>query len=153
MLLRRDTPEGQLWRTALRAQVAILETSLQPDDATSAFPPDSPGETANESPPKARLWRELADLFEKFLLGTCGRAVAQPSSSLPTPESLTADEELENLLLNCLCSKVLSRCLTSPPEVSPIYSPHFFFSPTFCFHSVFFPTLPFFDFTTALHLP
>eukprot|EP00897_Mesotaenium_endlicherianum_P010459 jgi/Mesen1/9441/ME000626S08699 len=88
------------------------------------------GAGAGAGPGRARLWKEVADVFEKFLLGACGRAASVVGGGSGGEESggagggggqaaegLRSDEELEALVLDALCNKVLLCCRDAPEEV------------------------------------
>jgi len=70
-------------------------------------------------PSRVRMWRELADVFETFLVGACGRALPADAQKGPprAPESPESDEMLEALALDALCNEALAKCADAPRDV------------------------------------
>lgn len=113
MATRRDLPDGSLWRTAVEAFNHILVddiTSLQSNSQSFGSKVDLP----SSGPGRSRFWKEVADTYETFLLGSCGRAF--PSEIL-SPAILKADESLEANVLEVLCNRVLNSSIDAPVEV------------------------------------
>ncbi|XP_008450757.2 uncharacterized protein LOC103492245 isoform X2 [Cucumis melo] len=107
MTTRREHPDGALWRLAVEGFNQILSDDVQ-NLTTNVLP-----ETCTSKPARTRIWKEVADVYEIFLVGYCGRAI---SSSLP-PGSMEANESLEMTLLNILGDKILKSPLDAPHDV------------------------------------
>ncbi|XP_042513144.1 protein MON2 homolog isoform X2 [Macadamia integrifolia] len=98
MATRRDTPDGALWRLAVEGFNRILVDDVNTTNINH-------GRDSNVSrTARIRLWKEVADIYEIFLVGSCGRAL--PSNVL-SPSALKADESLEMTILNVLGDKIL----------------------------------------------
>ncbi|GBG74470.1 hypothetical protein CBR_g18881 [Chara braunii] len=137
MAIRRDEPKLALWRTAVGGFEKVLETSLLPDSATGrqgASYEVRPEQQSHglqhpvhsgslyvdadvEAGWRLRMWKEVVDLFEGFLVGTCGRAMITQASERISPDQQKADEQLEFLVLDLLCDKVLVSCQDAPMDV------------------------------------
>ncbi|KAJ0968675.1 hypothetical protein J5N97_021552 [Dioscorea zingiberensis] len=65
-------------------------------------------------PQGARFWKEVADVYETFLVGSCGRALP---SDAPTVDVLKADEFIEINFLNVLGEKVLTTQMDAPTDI------------------------------------
>jgi hypothetical protein len=63
---------------------------------------------------RARFWKEVADVYETFLVGSCGRVL---SSDVPSADSVTADESLEMTVLTVFGDCVLKQQKEAPVEV------------------------------------
>ncbi|XP_038879345.1 protein MON2 homolog isoform X2 [Benincasa hispida] len=107
MTTRREHPDGALWRLAVEGFNQILSDDVQ-NLTMNALP-----ETCTSKPARTRIWKEVADVYEIFLVGYCGRAL---SSSLPSV-SVKANESLEMTLLNILGDKILKSPLDAPYDV------------------------------------
>lgn len=107
MTTRRENPDGALWRLAVEGFNQILLDDVQ--NLTMNVLP----EPCTSKPARTRIWKEVADVYEFFLVGYCGRAL---SSSLPSG-SLKANEGLEMTLLNILGDKILKSPLDAPHDV------------------------------------
>ncbi|KAK6233045.1 hypothetical protein SCA6_003118 [Theobroma cacao] len=106
MTTRRDNPDGSLWRLAVEGFNRILV-----DDVSKlAVECDS----KISKPARLRIWKEVADIYEIFLVGYCGRAL--PSNSLPAV-TLKDDESLEMTILNILGEKILKSPIDAPIEI------------------------------------
>ncbi|KAI4378915.1 hypothetical protein MLD38_016333 [Melastoma candidum] len=102
MTSRRENPEGDLWRSAAEGFNRIVL-----DDANKWLV----GVNSSISrQARIRFWKEVADVYDVFLIGYCGRALS--SNRLPAAV-LQADESLEMTILNILADKLL----TSPTDV------------------------------------
>lgn len=108
MMTRRDNPESSLWRVAVEGFNRILV-----EDVSGSARNDRPDLKFNKLL-KTRVWKEIADLYEIFLVGYCGRAL--PSNSL-SAEALKADESLEITILNNLGDKILQSPTDAPADV------------------------------------
>ncbi|KAJ6384364.1 hypothetical protein OIU78_027638 [Salix suchowensis] len=75
---------------------------------------DSPDDLKISKTASMRIWKEVADVYEIFLVGYCGRAI--PSNSLSS-EALKADEALEMTVLNILGDKILKSPIDAPSEI------------------------------------
>ncbi|KAH0659400.1 hypothetical protein KY289_028148 [Solanum tuberosum] len=103
MITRRDNPDGSLWRLALEGFSCILL-----DDIRKLTRNAGPELTITR-PARMRIWKEVADIFEIFLIGNCGRALSVMVDS--------ADESLEMNLLNILGDKILKSQIDAPLEI------------------------------------
>ncbi|KAI8555868.1 hypothetical protein RHMOL_Rhmol05G0207500 [Rhododendron molle] len=108
MTTRRDSPEGSLWRLAVEGFNRVLV------DDTSKLTATRGSDQIIGKPSRIRLWKEVADVYEIFLLGYCGRAL--PPNSLST-STLAADESLEMNVLDILGDKILKSQIDAPPDV------------------------------------
>lgn len=108
MTTRRDSPDGTLWRTAVEGFNNILL-----DDVNKLAVNSGPDPTISK-PARMRVWKEVADVYEIFLVGYCGRAL--PSKSL-SDMALKADEALEMTILNFLGDKILQAQIDAPVDV------------------------------------
>lgn len=107
MTTRREHPDGALWRLAVEGFNQILSDDVK-NLTTNVLT-----ETCTSKPARTRIWKEVADVYEFFLVGYCGRAI---SSSLPSG-SMEANESLEMTLLNILGDKILKSPLDAPHDV------------------------------------
>lgn len=108
MTTRRDNPDSALWRLAVEAFNRVLVDFVL---KTTNGGPDS-GIT---KPVRTRIWKEIADVYEIFLVGYCGRALSSNSLSAVV---LEADESLEMTILNILGDAVLKLPIDTPMDVS-----------------------------------
>ncbi|MCO5552454.1 hypothetical protein L7F22_005965 [Adiantum nelumboides] len=115
MCTRRDAPFGSLWRTATTAFNSIL---LKDTVSVSLLERPSKGQTERLSsgPGRPRFWKEVADVYEAFLVGSCGRAVTVSTESL-SEDYLKADEIIEQNVLEVLCNTILKACQTASSEI------------------------------------
>ncbi|XP_024978290.1 protein MON2 homolog isoform X2 [Cynara cardunculus var. scolymus] len=98
MITRRENPDGGLWGLAVKSFNQLLVDDIEKLACLSA--PD----LTNNRHARIRLWKEVADVYEIFLVGYCGRAL--PSNSLAAI-SKEDDESLEMELLDVLGDKIL----------------------------------------------
>jgi hypothetical protein len=136
-ITRRDMPDSDLWRVAVRSFKQILDSVLgAPETAPDwniASPPAEAIDSASienwtealqrrldsQTPEtlgelgRPRLWKELAELFEEFLLGACGK----PQLGGVPADVAKSDEQLEGVALDTLCERVLAHCREAPEEV------------------------------------
>ncbi|KAJ8556427.1 hypothetical protein K7X08_029818 [Anisodus acutangulus] len=103
MITRRDNPDGLLWRLAVEGFSCILL------DDISELTENAGPELTITRPARMRIWKEVADIFEIFLIGYCGRALSVMVDS--------ADESLEKNLLDILGDKVLKSQIDAPIEI------------------------------------
>ncbi|OMO62280.1 hypothetical protein CCACVL1_22908 [Corchorus capsularis] len=108
MTTRRDNPDGALWRIAVEGFNRVLV------DDVSKLAADSGLDLKTSKPARLRIWKEVADIYEIFLVGYCGRAL--PSNSL-SAVTLKGDESLEMTLLNVLGEKILKSPIDAPIEI------------------------------------
>ncbi|KAK9292717.1 hypothetical protein L1049_020696 [Liquidambar formosana] len=108
MTTRRDCPDGALWRVAVEGFNRILVDDV--NKLVNNYGPDP----SISRPARIRIWKEVADVYEIFLVGYCGRAL--PSNSL-TSMVLKADESLEMTILNILGDKILKSRSDAPIEI------------------------------------
>ncbi|XP_078175701.1 ARM repeat superfamily protein isoform X2 [Carex rostrata] len=104
MNTRRDNPTGSLWRISLDCF-----NKLVADDGRSPSLLDAKTETTTYRLTRARLWKEVADVYEIFLVGSCGRAL--------TSDVLKADELIEMNFLKVLGEHVLKGQVDAPVEI------------------------------------
>jgi hypothetical protein len=108
MTTRRDNPDGSLWRVAVEGFNRIIV------DDVSGFTLNCGTDSKISKTASMRIWKEVADVYEIFLVGYCGRAI--PSNSISS-EALRADEALEMTILNILGDKILKSPIDAPSEV------------------------------------
>ncbi|XP_050223198.1 uncharacterized protein LOC126673214 isoform X2 [Mercurialis annua] len=108
MTTRRDNPDGSLWRLAVEGFNRVLVEDLR--KSATNFISDS---RINRSA-RMRIWKEVADVYEIFLVGYCGRAI--PSNSL-SAETLKADEALEMTFLHILGDEILTSPIDAPIDI------------------------------------
>lgn len=107
MNTRRDSPKGSLWRLAVEGFNRILICDLMEANNNINLDP------LMYRHARARLWKEVADVYDIFLVGSCGRAL----SSDGTAESLMADEVIEMTVLNVLADMILNGQIDAPVEI------------------------------------
>uniref|UniRef100_A0A6M2EVZ0 Protein MON2 homolog n=1 Tax=Populus davidiana TaxID=266767 RepID=A0A6M2EVZ0_9ROSI len=108
MTTRRDNPDGSLWRVAVEGFNRIIV------DDVSRITLNCGTDSKISKTASMRIWKEVADVYEIFLVGYCGRAI--PSNSLSS-EALRADEALEMTILNILGDKILKSPIDAPSEI------------------------------------
>lgn len=108
MTTRRDNPDSALWRLAVEAFNHVLI------DYVTKLINGGPDSTISK-PVRTRIWKEIADVYEIFLIGYCGRAL--PSNSI-SAVVLEADESLEMSILNILGDTILKLPVDTPLDVS-----------------------------------
>lgn len=108
MTTRRDNPDGSLWRLAVEGFNRILV-----DDASNSTI-NARSDSGASKPARARIWKEVADVYEVFLVGYCGRAL--PSDSFSTVDVKT-DESLEMTILQILGDKILKSPIDAPIDI------------------------------------
>lgn len=108
MTTRRDNPDGSLWRVAVEGFNRIIV------DDISGITLNCGTDSKISKTASMRIWKEVADVYEIFLVGYCGRAI--PSNSLSS-EALRADEALEMTILNILGDKILKSPIDAPSEI------------------------------------
>ena len=113
MATRRDNPEGALWRLAVEGFNHILVDDV--NKLTMNYGPD----TVISRSGRIRIWKDIADVYEIFLVGYCGRAL--PPNSL-SAAALKADESLEINILDTLGDKILKLQIDAPPDVISLLS-------------------------------
>lgn len=116
MATRRDSPKEKLWKTAVNSFISVLRGALINDIV------DSKHDIAQENPVasgtiRSRFWKEVADVYDKFMVGACGRAISLPAGVTIEPEVLDADEQAENMVLSFLADELLTCCQDAPREV------------------------------------
>lgn len=113
MTTRREYPDGALWRLAVEGFNRIVL-----DDASKLAMNSTPESSVNKST-RIRFWKEVADVYDIFLVGYCGRAL--PSNNLAT--SMHEDDEaLEMTVLNVLGDKILDFPIDASTDVSFLVS-------------------------------
>lgn len=108
MTTRRDNPNGTLWKVAVDGFNNVLI------DAISRIGMENKVDQNSYKILRANIWKEVADVCEIFLVGSCGHVL---SSSSPSVEALEADEFIEMNLLNILVDRVLKSQTDAPLEV------------------------------------
>ncbi|KAJ8760664.1 hypothetical protein K2173_017642 [Erythroxylum novogranatense] len=106
LMTRRDNPDGSLWRLAVEGFNHILVDDLC--DVTKNQDSKIP------RPVRMRIWKEVADVYEIFLVSYCGRAI--PASTL-SAATLKADEALEMTILHILGDKILKSPVDAPLDI------------------------------------
>lgn len=109
MTTRRDNPDGSLWRSAVEGFNRIFGDDIS--KVAVDYGPDS----KNSKPARMRVWKEVADVYEIFLVGYCGRALPPNSLSAAT---LKDDEFLEMTIVNIMGEGILKSPIDAPIEVS-----------------------------------
>ncbi|KAH9688322.1 ARM repeat superfamily protein [Citrus sinensis] len=109
MTTRRDNPDSSLWRLAVEGFNHILV-----DDVTK-LAANFWQDMKISRPARLRVWKEVADVYEIFLVGYCGRAL--PSNSLSAVALSGADESLEMSILDILGDKILKSPIDAPFDV------------------------------------
>ncbi|KAJ7563609.1 hypothetical protein O6H91_03G117100 [Diphasiastrum complanatum] len=116
MAMRRDSPDASIWKTAVTAFNNILEQSFA-DDLASEQKLSEKRSLVNDGPRRPQFWKELAESYENFLVGACGRAATLSSDETVPSDSLKTNELLEARVLDVLCGKVFAVCQDAPHEV------------------------------------
>uniref|UniRef100_A0A1D1Z879 Protein MON2 n=1 Tax=Anthurium amnicola TaxID=1678845 RepID=A0A1D1Z879_9ARAE len=107
MVTRRDNPNGMLWRLAVEGFNRILI------DDVARLNMDQGNEQVVNRSTRTRLWKEVADVYDIFLVGSCGHAI---SSDAFSAEMLNADESLDMAILNVLGDVILKAQLDAPSD-------------------------------------
>ncbi|XP_043815885.1 protein MON2 homolog isoform X2 [Manihot esculenta] len=108
MTTRRDNPDGSLWRSAVEGFNLVLA------DDFCKFSGNFGSDSRISRPIRTRVWKEIADVYEIFLVGYCGRAI--PSNSL-SAAAHKADEALEMTILDVLVDKILKSPTDAPVDI------------------------------------
>ncbi|KAJ8475568.1 hypothetical protein OPV22_019295 [Ensete ventricosum] len=108
MSTRRDNPNGTLWKVAVDGFICVLINAITGVNSENKF-----DQNIYKSF-RASLWNEVADVYEIFLIGSCGRVL---SSRTPLVEALLADEVIEMNVLSTLGDKVLRSQIDAPLEI------------------------------------
>ncbi|TYH46050.1 hypothetical protein ES332_D11G308900v1 [Gossypium tomentosum] len=108
MTTRRDNPDDSLWRLAVKGFNRMLVGDISETTVDSG--PDS----KFSKPARLRIWKKVADVYEIFLVGYCGRAL--PSNSL-SPATLKDDESLEMTIVDILGEQILKSPIDAPIEI------------------------------------
>ncbi|BAF06308.2 Os01g0772700 [Oryza sativa Japonica Group] len=108
MNTRRDNPKGTLWRVSAECFNRVLVDEVTHDSA------DCKSGMSSYKFSRARFWKEVADVYETFLVGSCGRVL---SSDVPSVDSVTADETLEMAVLTVFGDNVLKLQKDAPVEL------------------------------------
>ena len=116
MSTRRDSPKGKLWKTAVNAFISVLRNALICDTANSEYHVSQETLVASGTI-RSRFWKEVADVYDKFMVGTCGRAIPQAADVSVEPEVLDADERVQSMVLSFLTDELLTCCQDAPREV------------------------------------
>ena len=110
-MTRRDNPDGSLWKVAAEGFNRLLVEDVK----TCSVGGDTDLKTSKTA--RIRIWKEIGDVYEIFLVGYCGRALS--SNSLP-PAALKANETLEMALVDGLGDIILKSSVDAPREVSSL---------------------------------
>ncbi|KAH6772485.1 ARM repeat superfamily protein [Perilla frutescens var. frutescens] len=108
MTTRRDDPDGTLWRLAVDGFHRILIDDVR--NVKPALETDLPITRSS----RIHVWKEVADVYELFLVGHCGRAL--PSNRHSTAAHQT-DESVEMNILDILGDKILMSDADLPPDI------------------------------------
>lgn len=110
-MTRRDNPDGSLWKVAAEGFNRLLVEDVK----ICSVGGDTDPKISKTG--RIRIWKEIGDVYEIFLVGYCGRALS--SNSLPAA-ALKANETLEMALLNGLGDIILKSTVDAPREVSSL---------------------------------
>ena len=108
MITRRDNPNGALWRSAVEGFNRIVV------DDVCKLAVDGGLDSSISKASRTRIWKEVADVYEIFLVGYCGRALPSDSPSIAV---VKADESLEMTTLDILGDKILKSPIDAPHDV------------------------------------
>ncbi|KAF2552935.1 hypothetical protein F2Q68_00036618 [Brassica cretica] len=108
MMTRRDNPDGSLWKVAAEGFNRLLVEDVKICSAGGDI------DLKISKTARMRIWKEIGDVYEIFLVGYCGRALS--SNSLPAA-ALNANETLEMALLDGLGDVILKSTVDAPREV------------------------------------
>ncbi|GJW24696.1 protein MON2 homolog isoform X1 [Tanacetum coccineum] len=108
MITRRENPDGGLWGLAVKSFNQLLLNDV------SKLKHQSGSDLSTYRPARIRFWKEVADVYEIFLVGYCGRAL--PSNPLAAM-SKEDDESLEMELLDVLGDKILMSDIDASPDI------------------------------------
>uniref|UniRef100_A0A0A9E2J4 Mon2 C-terminal domain-containing protein n=1 Tax=Arundo donax TaxID=35708 RepID=A0A0A9E2J4_ARUDO len=108
MNTRRDNPRGTLWRISAECFNRVVTDEVRQENANCRSNVNSYRLS------RARFWKEVADVYETFLVGSCGRVL---SSDAPSADSITDDETLEMSVLTVFGDDVLKLQKDAPVEV------------------------------------
>ncbi|XP_031477870.1 uncharacterized protein LOC116248950 isoform X2 [Nymphaea colorata] len=108
MITRRDHPDGTIWRQAVEGMNRVIT------DDVDTLQDDQKSDPEISRPTRTRFWKEVADVYELFLVGSCGRAFP---SGVCSSTALIADEKLEMAVLDVLSDKILKSNVDAPPEI------------------------------------
>ncbi|KAK3200540.1 hypothetical protein Dsin_023955 [Dipteronia sinensis] len=108
MTTRRDNPDSSLWRVAVEGFNRILV------DDVSNLSVSGKEDSKISRPARLRFWKEVADVYEIFLVGYCGRALSSNSLS---DVALNADELLEMSIIDILGDKILKAPIDAPNDI------------------------------------
>ncbi|WOL08916.1 hypothetical protein Cni_G17669 [Canna indica] len=109
MNTRRDNPNGTLWKVAVDGFNCALT------DAVGRVNLDNKVDQNAYKLSRASLWKEVADVYEIFLVGSCGHVL---SSNAPSADALKDDDEvIEMNLLRILRDNVLKSQTDAPIEI------------------------------------
>ncbi|ONI04755.1 hypothetical protein PRUPE_6G338000 [Prunus persica] len=108
MTTRRDNPDGALWRLAVEGFNRVLVDDARNSAINAGL------DSGASKPERTRIWKEVADVYEVFLVGYCGRAL--PSDSFSTVDVKT-DESLEMTVLDILGDKILKSPIDAPFDI------------------------------------
>ncbi|RLN22029.1 hypothetical protein C2845_PM07G24560 [Panicum miliaceum] len=109
MNTRRDNPKGTLWRISAECFNRVVTDEVRQDNA------DCKSDVNSYRLSRARFWKEVADVYETFLVGSCGRVL---SSDVPSADSITADETLEMSVLTVFGDDILKLQKDAPVELN-----------------------------------
>ncbi|XP_034218283.1 protein MON2 homolog isoform X5 [Prunus dulcis] len=108
MTTRRDNPDGALWSLAVEGFNRVLVDDARNSAINAGL------DSGASKPARTRIWKEVADVYEVFLVGYCGRAL--PSDSFSTVDVKT-DESLEMTVLDILGDKILKSPIDAPFDI------------------------------------
>ncbi|GER36682.1 ARM repeat superfamily protein [Striga asiatica] len=104
MTTRRDDPDGTLWRIAVEGFHRLLITDVK------KLKPESCIDNSITRQQRVHVWKEVADVYELFLVGHCGRA-------LPSNKVSEIDESLEMNILDILGDNILGSDTDIPLDI------------------------------------
>ncbi|KAK9735345.1 hypothetical protein RND81_04G200200 [Saponaria officinalis] len=108
MTTRRDYPDGAVWRLAVEGFNHVLSRDISQLSLKRETHPSISTSTRN------RIWKEIADVYEIFLVGYCGRALA---SNVMSASALKADISLDMAILSTLGDEILKSEIDASSDI------------------------------------
>lgn len=116
-----DSPLCSRRKVAVEGFKHVLEDALVPDVVNVPLVPSSQGQRGPVvEAGRSQFWKDVADVYEKFLMGACGAADCVPAGQSIAPEAVKADRVLEVSGVDLLCEKALKSCQDAPSEVDSV---------------------------------
>ncbi|KAL9233252.1 hypothetical protein vseg_008273 [Gypsophila vaccaria] len=108
MTTRRDSPDGTVWKLAVEGFNHLLSRDVSHLSLKREMHPSISVSARN------RIWKEIADIYEIFLVGYCGRALA---SNVMSANALKADISLDMAILSTLGDKILKSEIDASSDI------------------------------------